>query len=190
MGLYTKFEQVRIRLIGKIRFTDNEDEENRMHLALANRLIDEAEGDVEQDLSPRYIAPFQTPEGQPFSQLPSRPTREFIRTLCELKSVIRILETDFGSGSVVDAEKYKAGLEKRYKSMVDKLLQKKGEDQQGWFYPPLPGLRLNYHNEMADDGYAGQILSTSSGDGDYPKAQINNPAETFWNGSLTELDRD
>lgn len=190
MGLYASFEQVRIRLIGKVRFTDDEEDENRMHMALANRLISEGEGQLEQDLSPRYGAPFQTADGGPFSQLPARPTRELLRTMAELQACIRILETDFGSGTANDGEKYAKQLRARYKLLVDQQLEKKGGDLLGWKYPPLPGLRLNYMNTEADDGFAGRVLTTSSGDGDFPKAQINNPGQNWWNGDITQLDKD
>lgn len=193
MGLYISLEDVRVRLIGKVRFTTDENDENRMHESLANRLINEAEGHVEYDLSPRYAAPFQTDAGGAFTGLPARPTKETVRTLCEVQAVIRILETDFGRGTVVEADKYVEKLQKRYDGMVERVMKKKtdgGQEAQGWMYPPLPGLRLNYMNTEADDGYMGMVLSTSQGDGDYPRAQINDPSENFWNGTLDTIDQD
>lgn len=185
MGLYVTEKDIEVRLVGKVRFTDEEDDENRMSRALLRRLINEAEGQVEQDLSPRYIAPFQTIEGKQFKNLPERPTREILRTLCELKAVIRVLETDFGSGTVVDAEKYSKNIEKRYEKIItDRVLAKKEEHSNQWAYPPLPGLQLNYFNTEADDGYAGQVLSTSQGDGDFPSKQIQDPGESWWSGVL------
>lgn len=185
MGLYISFEDVRVRLIGKVRFTDLEDDDSgRMHISLANRLIAEAEGQVEYDLSPRYSAPFETVDGQPFANLPERPTKNFLRTMCELKSVIRILETDFGSGSAVDGESYMKNLVKRYEEMLAQLTERKkdgGGIGQGFQFPPLPGLRLNYMNEEADDGFMGTVLVTTEGDGDYPAKQINNPGKNFFN---------
>lgn len=188
MSLYCSFEQVRIRVIGKVRFTENEADENKMQTALANKLINESEGEVEHDLSPRYVAPFQTIDGTAFGNLPSRPTKELLRTLCELKASIRILETDFGAGGTVDAEKYIKNLEARYQSIIKKLLSKKAEGSREWAYPPLPSLRLNWHNTEADDGYSGMVLHSSNQRGDYPSTQINSPSETFWNGTLDELD--
>lgn len=189
MGLYVKFEDVRIRLIGKVRFTMNESDENKMQETLANRLINEGEGQVELDLSPRYFAPFQGDHGEAFDTLPERPTRNILRTLCELMGCIRILETDFGSGTVVEAEKYIEKLRKRYDGIVKDLLLRKtdhGAEAQGFAKPPLLGLRLNYMNELADDGFMGSVLSTSQGDGDYPRKQINDPSENFWNGVLDD----
>lgn len=186
MARYIDFEAVRVRLIGKVRFTEDETDENKMQIKLAKRLINEAEGSVEYDLSPRYYTPFQTESEGAFSSLPERPTKEYLRTLCELKSCIRILETDFGSGTAVDGEKYAASISKRYQKMVDQLLEKKGDNQLGWKYPPLTGLRLAYFNETADDGYAGAILTTSQGDGSYPMKQINDPSESWLNGTLDD----
>lgn len=193
MGKYIRDTDVQVRLKGKVRFTEDDTDENKMSIALLRRLINEAEGEVEHELSPRYMAPFQTDAGKEFANLPERPTKELLRTLCEIKATIRVLETDFGSGTVVDAEKYIKRIEDRYDKQLNKILKKKGEkesEKQGWFYPPLPGLMLNYMNEEADDGFAGMVLTTSSGDGDFPRAQINNPSQNFWNGMIDELDRD
>lgn len=191
MGLYISLEDVKIRLVGKVRFTSSSEEENKMLDSLANKLISEAEAQVEQDLSPRYAAPFQTEEGTAFKNLPDRPTKQIIKTLCELMAVVRVLETDFGSGTAIDGEKYIKNIEKRYKSILnDNILAKvKGaEDQKQWSFPPLPGLRKNWFNTEADDGYPGMVLVSSSSDGrgDYPFKQINSPGETFWSGILDD----
>lgn len=183
MPLYCKYESVRQRLEGKVSFTDDPENENAMTVGLAKRLMNEAEGQLEMDLSPRYMAPFQSETGQPFGTLPVRPTQEVITTLAELLSCIRILETDFGRGSAVNGEAYSKKLEERYRSIVDKyLLALKDESYQNWKLPPLPGMRLNFQNNEADNGYSGVILKTGSGGfGDsFPRQQINNPAETFW----------
>lgn len=190
MGLYIKFEDVRIRLLGKVRFTEDEDDENKMHIALANRLINEAEGQVEQHLSPRYAAPFVTDADGPFSALPDRPTRELIRTLCEHLACLRILETDFGRGSSTDGDKYAKALAARYEKLRNSLLARRTDGNtpsQGWKYPPLPGLKLNYMNTEADDGYMGSVI-VASGDSTrpgYAQGQVNDPSVTFWNGVLS-----
>ena len=179
MGLYISLEDVRLRLIGKVRFTDSETDENKMPETLANRLIAEAEGQVEYDLSPRYLAPFQTDAGESFAKLPERPTKNFLRTMCELMACIRILETDFGSGTAIDGEKYAEKLRARYDMMVRDLLLRKtdgGTEALGFARPPLTGLKLNYMNELADDGFMGSVLVTSRGDGAYPAIQINDPS--------------
>ena len=188
MGLYCKFQQVKLRLIGKVRFTENEEDGNLMPIALANRLISEAEGQVEMDLSPRYMAPFQTIEGAPYSSLPVRPTQEVIRTLAELQSVIRILETDFGSGTPVDGENYAKKLRERYKEILDNILALKDGSYQTWKLPPLPGLRLNWNNMACDDGYAGTAYNTSEGVGDYAAQQINQPSANWWNVSWSDVE--
>lgn len=189
MGQYITLDDVRPRLIGKVQFTTDPDDDNKMQEDLAEELIVEAEGDVEVDLSPRYRAPFQTDGGGAFSELPASPTQAAIKQLCKLKAAIRILETDFGSGSAVEGNKYKAGIEARYKEKVEQLLKKKMDGAnpgQGYFYPPLPSLRLNYMNEKADDGYMGSVLVTGQGDGGYPAKQINDPSENFWNGIIDD----
>lgn len=183
MPQYITFEDVRIRLLGKVRFTEDEEDENKMQITLAERLIEEAEGQVELDLSPRYHAPFSTMDDGPFADLPAAPTKNILRTMCELMSVKRILETDFGRGSVADAEKYIARIEKRYNAIHDQLLKMKtsgGVEASGWMYPPLIGLKLSYQNAAADDGFIGSVYVTGQNDGDYPQKQINDPSESFY----------
>jgi hypothetical protein len=181
MGLYIQAEAVTLRLIGKVQFTTDLNDENKMPMALLNRLINEAEAQVEFDLSPRYMAPLQTDGGQPFSLLPTRPTAEFLRTLCELKAVTRVLQTDFGRGSAVNGDEYYKSIESQYNKMTKQQLAK---DPSGKFvYPPLPSLKLNYMNSAADDGFSGMVLTHSSdaGAADFAERHINNPSETFWN---------
>lgn len=189
MALYHRFEQVRLRLIGKVRFTDNPDDENRMPISLAKILMDEAEGTVELDLSPRYAAPFQTDAGGAFACLPMRPTQEVVRTLCEIQSVLRILGTDFGRGSTTDSEKYSESLQKLYDKQLERLTKTKEESYNDFIYPPLPGLRLNWGNAAADDGFAGMVINTSGrrSDGSFAADQVNDPAATFWNPSGEEF---
>lgn len=191
MGLYCRFEDVRLRVVGKVRFTEDPElagEGNKMPIALANRLILEAEGQVETDLSPRYMTPFQTTEGAAYSRLPVRPTQEVLRTLCEIQSVIRVLETDFGSGTVVDADKYCGKLKERYDATVKKLLETKDESYMNRFIPPLPGLRLAFHNEGGDDGFSGTIFHINSDNqADFASRRINNPSETYWNVTWDNL---
>lgn len=190
MPLYTRIDDVKVRLAGKVRIVeDAEENPNHMPISLLRRLIDEAEGEVEMDLSPRYAAPFQTDAGEAFCKLPFRPTQEVIRTLCEINSVMRALDTDFGSGSAIDASKYSEGLKKRYDDILGRLMKKRDDNKStlNWQFPPLPGLRLNYMNELGDTGYSGQVLNSSQfGDGDFPSKQINDPSESFWNGIIDE----
>lgn len=184
MGRYISREDVRVRLIGKVRFTESEEDENKMPFILLDRLIAEAEGEVEHDLSPRYLAPLQTVDSREFKFLPERPTKNLLRMLCELKTVLLVLDTDFGRGTVNNGEEYAKGYEKRYKATLDKIMEQR--DGWGWKYPPLPGLQLNYQNREADDGFQGMVLSTGQGDGSFPAKQINDPSENFWNAEIDE----
>lgn len=193
MGKYISAEGVQQRLGQKVRFTSDptaEGEDNKMPMPLLHRLITEAEAQVEMDLSERYWGPFQTKADEDFTKLPQL-TKFQITTLCYLQAVMRVLETDFGSGTVTDASKYMEKLEKRYTKMVETLLARRkfsGEETGRWKFPPLPGLKLNYHNEEADTGFAGTILTTgTTGDGGYPAIQMNDPSEDFVNGILDDL---
>jgi hypothetical protein len=186
LGLYINSNSVIIRLRGKVKVTNNPDQEpDRMPLILLNRIVNESEGQVEWDLSTRYTAPFQGYNGEPFSQLPERPTKEILRTLCELLSVVRVLETDFGRGSVVDASKYSDTAQTRYTKVVESLIELRQGTFNTFRRPPLPGLRPNYMVSAADNGFAGYVTRTDdTGHGGYPALQINSPSETFWNGFL------
>lgn len=189
MPLYHRLQQVEIRLAGKVRFTDNpEADRDYMGKDLACTLMNEAEGQVELDLSPRFYVPFQTDSGAKFSDLPQRPTQLYIRTLCELQSLVRILETDFGRGTAINGEAFSKALLERYQSMVDRLMEKVDDQTRQWKYPPLQGLRLALFNKEADDGYIGMPMHVSSSQGidDFPSRRINSPGETYWN--ITEED--
>lgn len=188
MPRYISLEDVRIRLTGKVRFTEDSKKDNEMSVALAHRLINEGEGQVELDLSPRYAAPFQTTDGRSFKDLPDRPTREVLRTLCEIQGVMKILDVDFGRGTTVNAGNYYETLEKRYNKTIESLLKRRDGYGSGWALPPLTGLRLAAHNQAADDGFAGMVLVAGSGDngGSYPAARINDPSTTFWNGEYDD----
>lgn len=189
MGLYIKDEDVKIRLLGKVKFTEDDCDQNAMSIKLLRRLIEEAEGEVEFDLSPRYATPFITFDGQRFDKLPARPTREIIRTLCELKACVRVLETDFGRGSAINGEAYAERLRARYTSILDRVMARKEEGSgTGWKYPPLISLKLNYFNSESDDGFQGMVLTTNPGgdSGSYPSRTINDPSASWYNPGLDE----
>ncbi len=184
MGYITN-EDVEIRLVGKVRFTDDLDEENKMPRKLLVRLMREAEGQVERDLSPRYAAPFQHCNGGDFKTLPST-TRETLRTMCELAAVLRVLATDFGRGTATDGAAYKKAQQELYDSMLKRELAQRAEGAMGqWKYPPLDGL-LTHTVNATDTGVHGMVLTTSRGDGDYPAKQITDPSENFFNGVIDE----
>lgn len=186
MGRYVSSDAVLIRLQGKVKVTDDpESNPDRLPLLLLNRLISEAEAQVEYDLSTRYFSPFQTVDCGPFSQVPERPTKEIIRTLCELVSVIRVLETDFGRGSSVDASAYALKTQERYDKMIAKLVELRPNTFNVFKYPPLPGLLLNYQVSKVDYGFAGYVSRTDdTGHGGFPALQINDPSQNFWNGFI------
>lgn len=188
MARYINRADIKVRLEGKVKFDPTGADPSKMSDALLDRLISEAESQVELDLSPRYEVGFKGICDESFTTLPTM-TRDMIRTLCELQSVIRVLETDFGRGTSVDGERYSKPLGDRYKDYIEnKLLKKKmakEDDESGqWKYPPLPNLKLAYFNTEADDGYMGMVINTSRGIGSYPIEQINSPGENWWTGVI------
>lgn len=182
MGLYCSFEQVRLRLIGKVQFTTDSTAENKMSIDLANVLINEGEAQLELDLSVRYMAPFQTVGGGAFKDLPARPTQLTITTLAEIMGVMKILDTDFGRASAINGSEYGKALRERYKTMTDQLLAHRDGYGSGWKYPPMPGLMLNYQNAQADDGFVGQVMviGDMALQGTYPQRRINDPSMSWW----------
>jgi hypothetical protein len=181
MGLYISIQEVKVRLIGKVSFDDSGSDDNTLPTQLAQTLINQAEGDVELDLSQRYQAPFQTDSGQPFNQLPLRPTRLVIKTMCLNKACLYILDTDFGRGSAVSGEEYVKGLSKQYDRLLERCTSIFEDDFRQWKYPPLPSLMLTPSNAASDDGFAGQIYVTGSREGAYAGNNVNDPGHNFWN---------
>lgn len=183
---YISNKDVEIRLLGKVRFTDDDEDENKFPRTLLSRLIKEAEGKVERDLSPRYASPWRGPNGEAFKTLPST-TQETLRTMCELMAVIRVLGNDFGRGSVNDGSAFKKEQEGLYKEMVTRELEQRvdGGAVAQWKFPPLAGLATGDYN-MADDGFAGAVLTTSdnNGEGEFPRKQITDPSENWSNGDI------
>lgn len=193
MGRYINSEAVIVRLRGKVKVTSTpETEPDRLPLLLLNRLINEAEGSVEQDLSQRYSAPFVRADDAPFAALPERPTREILRTLCELLATIRVLETDFGRGSGLDGMKYADACQKRYDLMLwgnenkPGLISLRKNSYNTFTTPPLPGLKLNWQLAQVDTGFSGYFGNSSNneGAGGYAADQINDPSQNYWNGQV------
>lgn len=202
MPAYTRVNEVKLRLQGKVRFTLDPSNNDFMQEGLLVRLINEAEAQVELDLSRRYATPFIGCDGT-WESVPERPTKFYIRTMCELVSVVRVLETDFGTGTAVDAAKYTELTTKRYEEMLNRLMRRRGggketdsEMTNQWYTPPLPGLTLAYHNAAADDGYLGMVINSSTfgQSGSYPAKQVNDPSQTFFttlinpNGVITKIE--
>jgi hypothetical protein len=182
---YITAAEVRERLLGKVRFTDDIGDENAVSSGFLEQIIEESEAEVEMRLSIRYEAPFQGDNGEAFSTLPMT-TQVQIKTLCRLDAVRRVLAYDFGRGSAADGDKYAQAVEKDFESRLGRVIEYR-EGQFGQFrYPPLPNLRLAAHNSEGDDGYAGRILVTSDGLGGGAPGQMPSPGETFWNGRLFE----
>jgi hypothetical protein len=186
LPIYISLTQVQARLAGKVSIDDSGEDPNKISAQLALELMDQAEGDVELSLSPRYAAPFQTDGGQPFQALCERPTKRIIRTLCLNAAVMYILGTDFGKGSAVSGDEYIKELRKQSKSIIDRLMQREKSDEKElyrqWMYPPLPGLRLTVSNAASDDGFGGQIWLTGHDSGAFAANQADDPEATFWNG--------
>lgn len=186
MPIYITTDDVEKRLIGKVKFTDDDTEENKMPRSLLSELIDEAEAEIEFRLSQRYSVPFVTDAGLPFANLPARPTAEQLKTLIKLEAVRRVLQTDFGRGSFASGDEYAKGIQEDIEKRIDRLIATHDDTRARYKYPPLPDLQLAAHNMEADDGFGGRVLVTSAGYGAFASHQINNPSETLFNGTVED----
>lgn len=183
MGRYVLEADIELFTRGKVEYTDDVEDKNRYERTLLRAMIDEAEGEVEMDLSPRYEAPFQGKNGEAFKTLP-KTTFNVIRALVRNKATIKVLESRYGRGNNVDGSKYSETLRKQYDAILDdRILLKRDGQKSGiqWAYPPLPNLKTSYFNS-ADDGFFGAVLSQtdSGGDTGYAAEQINDPSDTFF----------
>lgn len=179
MPQYTTLASVKARLVGKVQFTTDANIQNKMQESLALELIADGEAQVELDLSPRYATPLYSDAGSvPIG------SKNVLKMLADLQSCMRILETDFGSGSATNGDKYKDALQKRYDASLKQLLAKKKDgstDGQGWMYPPLPGVALMWGNSEGDDGYSGMVIvANGSSSQGYAGRQVNDPSQSLW----------
>lgn len=174
-------------LAGRVRFTDDETDENAVSSGLLNDLIDDAECDVEMRLSVRYEVPFICETGEGFDSLPST-TKNQIKALVRMYASRRVLDTDFGKGTTVNSEEYQKELKKDYEERIERLIERREGTFSSFKYPPLKNMRLAAGNYEADDGYPGTVMVTSEGYGNYAAPQINSPGETMWNGTLKDID--
>jgi hypothetical protein len=46
---------------------------------------------------------------------------------------------------------------------------------------------LSFGNASSDDGFAGQIYLTGSGEGSYAADSVNDPGTTFWNATESDI---
>jgi hypothetical protein len=180
---YITAKDVEIRLTGKVRFTDDPNESDKMQRTLLKRLIQEAEGRIERLLARRYAAPFRGTNDETFDTLPST-TRETIRTMCELQAVIRVLGNDFGAGTVNDGSKYKAEQEKLLKELVDTEMAQRQEGSAGqWTNPPMDGLKTSLVN-ATDDGRHGTAINTNPSREHAIADHLTDPSMNWENGFI------
>ncbi len=180
---YITAADVEIRLTGKVRFTDDPNETDKMQRTLLKRLTKEAEGRVERLLARRYAAPFQGLNGEDFKTLPST-TQETIRTMCELMTVIRVLGNDFGAGTVNDGSKYKAEQEKLFGEMLKTEMDQRQEGSAAqWVNPPMDGLKTSLVN-ATDDGRHGTVMNTNGLREHSISDHITDPSVNWENGFI------
>lgn len=187
--IYTTYQSVKVRLAGKVQFQSDGCEalDGEIPNELLGQQIVDAETAVEQELRGRYAIPFQSISKGTFASLPDH-SKRVIRILADLKAVMNILGTDFGSGTHVTADPYYKDTEKRYKLELKRALGQdaESEDSEQKRYrksPPLDDMKLANSNSKADDGYKGMLINTDrcSDSATYAEGQINNPSIGYLN---------
>ena len=118
---YTTAAEVKERVLGKVKFTDNSEDENAVSSGFLIQIIDEAESEVELRLSVRYDVPFQGDNEEAFTTLPTT-TQVQIKTLCRMEAVRRILNYDFGRGSAIESDGYYKGIHQDYETRLERLI--------------------------------------------------------------------
>lgn len=185
--LYTTIDSVKVRLAGKVQFESSSGiQDGELPNALLTQLITDAETEVEQDLRSRYAIPFRSQRTNQWEDLPDHSKRA-IRIVVDFKAVLKILETDFGRGSHINAEGYEKDMKDRYEDLIMKLLGRdlmgdKSETKRFKMSPPLEDMLLAKNNFAADDGYRGMIINTDSSRNDassYAADSVNNPSKSY-----------
>lgn len=185
--LYTTLDSVKVRLTGKVQFESASGLlDGELPNALLVQLIVDAETEVEQDLRSRYAIPFRSQRTNQWADLPDHSKRA-IRIVVDFKAVLKILETDFGRGTHINAEGYEKDMKDRYEEQVMKLLGRdligdKSEVKRFKVSPPLDDMLLAKNNRAADDGYRGMIINTDASTHDaasYASDSVNNPSKSY-----------
>jgi hypothetical protein len=189
--IYTTVQSVKVRLLNKVQFQQSPEVLLDGELAddLLLQLIIDAETDVEKALRGRYAVPFRSIARGTFANLPNH-TQRAIRQAVDMKAVIKVLGTDFGSGTAVNGDNYRKTMVEDYEETIRELLGMPAKDasdaqiaaMRTFTRPPLEDLMLAASNSKADDGYKGMIqVSNPHGDRregaeQFAADHINNPA--------------
>lgn len=188
--IYTTVDNVKVRLASKVQFQNDPSVvlDGELPNLLLSQLIVDAETEVEQDLRGRYAIPFQSKRTGQYVDLPDHSQRA-LRVAVDLRSVIMVLETDFGRGTAVNADGYVKSAKEHYDEYINRLLGRDAEGKNDKIdrfrrVPPLDDVLLAPTNSKADDGYHGMILNSDQsthGPETYARDQINNPAASYLN---------
>lgn len=183
--IYTTVQSVKVRLAGKVQFQSQcPPLDGELPDDLLGQLIVDSETLVEQKLRGRYAIPFQSATTGTYAGLPDH-TKRALRVVCDMRSVMMVLTTDFGRGTHIAGDEYAKDTEDAYDAAIIDLL---GQDAEGKerkrfrFTPPLQDLLLAPTNREADDGFKGMLINTDSSRGgaeQYAEDHINNPSRSY-----------
>lgn len=138
---------------------------------------------VEQDLRPFYKVPFQTIDGQEWTELPPT-TYDLLWTLLSLRAELYILEQQFGRIMNSVGSDYLALLRTEYKDYLNQFYMKTSNGSyilgQSEFLAVNPKASNSNGLVPPAEGY----VSVYSSAMEYAARQINNPPVTWYNSPL------
>ncbi len=172
---------VKTRLYGKVTFGTNPT--TSMTDSYLSTLCGQAEGIVEFDLNQFYRVPFISKTTLDYAGLPNM-TKVFLNNLFVTRSVILVLEVEFGRQSSVVSENYSAQMMREYNTILKRISYKDPKTGQ-YSMAPLPDLMINTQNwtglkVVPSPAVAGLRSCGSKDNMRYALQQITNPATSIW----------
>jgi len=139
--IYLTYDEVKIRLLNKITFTDTDPFEG-LPTELGNDIVANAEAEVEEDLRVWYAIPFVTENDESWDKLP-RNTQLVLKNLLLYKAQIRLLQSSFVKQNPAREENYIEEWQAEY----EKYFAKHFTTLNGIFLrKPLTGLKQEGNN--------------------------------------------
>lgn len=177
--IYISINDVKDWLIDKVSFTS--DPTQGITDTFLGTLTAYSEQRVCNLLNRFYTIPLVTLTGGPFTSLPQE-TQIFLSELFVLKSVMTVLEEEFGRNSANINENYYKQIKYDYDTQMAQVYSR--DPQTKMFRAVLPGLQINKFaytgNTMSQTPRVVGIVRGTSDNMRYALNQVVKPAKTWW----------
>ncbi len=188
--VYFTIADVKNRLYGKVTFGTNPT--TSITDSYLNTLCAQAEGIVEYDLNQFYQVPLISKTTEDYAGLPNM-TKVFLNNLFITRSIILVLEVEFGQQSAVISKNYAGQMMREYNTVLKRMSYKDPKTGQ-YSMAPLPDLMINTQNwtglKVVPSPAVGGLRPCGNKDNmRYALGQITNPAMSWWNFSGAEGER-